>query len=482
MSLDTTSFYNVINNVLTSTAQTRHGINPATLQPNPEVPITTSKELDQAVSAAKAAFKKWSSTTFAERRAAINRYADSLEANTTSLAQLLTREQGKPLSQATQELELAVYWARTLATLTVPETVLEASETRQIIHRYTPLGVVGAIVPWNYPVVLAIGKIISAVYTGNTVIMKPSPYTPYCDLKLAELAIDHFPPGVIQALSGDDELGPMMTEHAGFDKISFTGSTVTGRRVMASCSKTLKRITLELGGNDAAIICDDVDIEAVVPKVATLCFLCSGQNCMMIKRLYIHEAIYDRFRERFVEFVKGFQMGDGTQPDVFIGPVQNRMQFEKAQSLLATIDSDHLSAVLGGSGSTDPTTQSSGEGGYFVQPTILDNPPETSRIVQEEPFAPILPILRWSDEADVIARANASEMGLGASVWSKDLHRARRIADQLEAGNIWVNTHFEVEPFAPFGGHKASGIGTEWGVQGLTQFCNSQTVVIKGTP
>ncbi|KAL3486599.1 Aldehyde/histidinol dehydrogenase [Aspergillus germanicus] len=470
MSLDTTTFYNVINNNLTSTTQTRHGINPATLEPNPEVPISTPKELDQAVDAAKAAFKGWSATTYAERRDAINSYADSLEANTTSLAQLLTREQGKPLSQATQELELAVYWARTLAALTIPETVLEASETRQIIHRYTPLGVVGAIVPWNYPVVLAIGKIISAVYTGNTVIIKPSPYTPYCDLKLAELAIDHFPPGVVQALSGDDELGPMMTEHAGFDKISFTGSTETGRRVMASCSKTLKRITLELGGNDAAIICDDVDIEAVVPKVAVLCFLCSGQNCMMIKRLYIHESIYDRFRERFVEFVKGFKVGAGTQPDVFIGPVQNRMQCEKARSLLATIENDNLTAVLGGSRAT----------GYFIPPIIIDNPPETSRIVQEEPFAPILPILRWSDEADVIARANASEMGLGASVWSKDLRRARRIADQLEAGNIWVNTHFEVEPFAPFGGHKASGIGTEWGVQGLTQFCNSQTVVIKG--
>jgi acyl-CoA reductase-like NAD-dependent aldehyde dehydrogenase len=267
MSLDTSKFYNVINNVLTSTTQTRHGVNPATLRSNPEVPISTFKELDQAVDAAKAAFKKWSLTTFAERRDAINRYADSLEANTSTLAQLLTREQGKPLSQATQELELAVYWARTLTALTIPETVLEASETRQIIHRYTPLGVVGAIVPWNYPVVLAIGKIISAVYTGNTVIIKPSPYTPYCDLKLAELAIDYFPPGVIQALSGDDELGPIMTEHAGIDKISFTGSTETGRRVMASCSKTLKRITLELGGNDAAIICDDVDIEAVVPKV-----------------------------------------------------------------------------------------------------------------------------------------------------------------------------------------------------------------------
>ncbi|KAL3447417.1 Aldehyde/histidinol dehydrogenase [Aspergillus insuetus] len=468
MSLDTKTFYNVINNVLNLTTQTRHGINPATLQPNPNVLISTSKELDQVVDAAR---------------------ADSLEANKASLAQLLTREQGKPLSQATQELELAVYWARTLATLatlTIPETVLEASETRQIIHRYTPLGVVGAIVPWNYPVVLAIGKIISAIYTGNTVIVKPSPYTPYCDLKLAQLAIDYFPPGVIQVLSGDDELGPMMTEHAGFDKISFTGSTATGRRVMTRCSKTLKRITLELGGNDAAIICDDVDIEVVVPKVAVLCFLCSGQNCMMIKRLYIHETIYDRFRERFVEFVKGFKVGDGTQPDVFIGPVQNRMQFEKAQSLLATIDNDHLTAVLGGSSSSSSsggsTTQSFGATGYFIPPTIIDNPPETSRIVQEEPFAPILPILRWSDEADVIACANASEMGLGASVWSKDLHRARHIADQLEARNIWLNTHFEVDIFAPFGGHKASGIGTEWGVQGLTQFCNSQTVVINGAP
>ncbi|KAL2814006.1 Aldehyde/histidinol dehydrogenase [Aspergillus granulosus] len=474
MSLDITSFFNVINNILIPTAQTRHGVNPANLQPNPEVPISTSKELDHAVDAARTAFREWSSTTFEKRRDVINSYANSLDANKSSLAQLLTREQGKPLSQATQEIDLAIYWARTLATLIIPETILEENDNRKIIHRYTPLGVVGAIVPWNYPVVLAVAKIVGAVYTGNTVIVKPSPYTPYCGLKLAELAIDHFPPGVIQALSGDDDLGPMMTEHTGIDKISFTGSTATGRRVMASCSKTLKRVTLELGGNDAAIICDDIDIEAVVPKVATLCFLCSSQNCMMIKRLYIHEKIYDQFREQFVKFVSGFQMGEGTQPDVFIGPVQNSMQFEKAKDLMRTIETKRLTAVLGG---TIP--QSSG---YFVPPTIVDNPPEASRIVQEEPFAPILPILKWSDEEDIITRANASEMGLGASVWSKDLERARRIADQLEAGTVWVNTHFEVEPFAPFGGHKASGLGTEWGVLGLTQFCNSQTVYVKERP
>ncbi|KAL3450279.1 Aldehyde/histidinol dehydrogenase [Aspergillus insuetus] len=474
MDLDTTSFSNVINNCLTSTPKTRHGINPANRQPNPEVPISTARDLEEAVKAARAAFKTWSTTGFDKRREAINAYAKSLEANKSILAQLLTKEQGKPLSQAMQEVELAVHWARTLATLALPETTLEDTDNRQILQRYTPLGVVGAIVPWNYPVVLAMGKIIGAVYTGNAVILKPSPYTPYCGLKLAELAMDHFPPGVIQALSGDDTLGPIMTEHGGIDKISFTGSTATGRLVMASCSRTLKRVTLELGGNDAAIICDDINLDAVIPKVATLAFLCSGQTCMTVKRLYIHEKIYDEFRARLVEFVSGFPMGEGTRPDVFIGPVQNMMQFNKAKDLIRTIDADRLTAVLGGTVPESP--------GYFIPPTIVDNPPEASRIVQEEPFAPILPILKWSDEADVIARANASDMGLGASVWSQDLERARRIGDRLEAGNMWINTHFEVEPFAPFGGHKASGIGTEWGVLGLTQFCNSQTVYVKKSP
>ncbi|KAL2827915.1 Aldehyde/histidinol dehydrogenase [Aspergillus pseudoustus] len=474
MDLDTTSFSNVINNCLTSTPETRHGINPANRQPNPEVPISTGRDLEEAVKAARAAFKTWSTTDFDKRREAINAYAKSVEANKSILAQLLTKEQGKPLSQAMQEVELAVHWARTLVTLALPETTLEDTDNRQILQRYTPLGVVGAIVPWNYPVVLAMGKIIGAVYTGNAVILKPSPYTPYCGLKLAELAMDHFPPGVMQALSGDDTLGPMMTEHGGIDKISFTGSTATGRLVMASCSKTLKRLTLELGGNDAAIICDDIDLEAVIPKVATLAFLCSGQTCMTVKRLYIHEKIYDEFRARLVKFVGKFPMGEGTRPDVFIGPVQNWMQFNKAKVLMRTIEADNLTAVLGGTVPESP--------GYFIPPTIVDNPPEASRIVQEEPFAPILPILKWSDEADVIARANASDMGLGASVWSQDLERARRIVDRLEAGNVWINTHFEVEPFAPFGGHKSSGIGTEWGLLGLTQFCNSQTVYVKKSP
>ncbi|KAL4877826.1 Aldehyde/histidinol dehydrogenase [Aspergillus karnatakaensis] len=471
MPLDTTTFRNVINGELTSTATTRHGVNPANKEPNPEVPVATQEDLDRAVKAARAAFKKWSKTTYEERRKAIFAYADTLEAHTDDLAALLTREQGKPLDQARQEVGMAIVWVRSLPTIEIPETVVSDKDDCKIVHRYTPLGVAGAIVPWNFPVVLALGKIIPAIYTGNSVIVKPSPFTPYCGLKIAELAIPHFPPGVFQALSGGDDLGPMLTDHPGIDKISFTGSTVTGRRVMASCAKTLKRVTLELGGNDAAIVCPDVDLDKIIPNLAVLSFLCSSQICMMVKRLYVHSSIYDAFLAKFTEVVKAFKIGEGTEDGAFIGPVQNGMQFEKAKELFSTIQSENLTAALGG--------QISESKGYFIPPTIIDNPPESSRVVQEEPFAPILPVLKWDDEDDVIARANASESGLGASVWTKDLEKGQRIADQLEAGNVWVNTHFEVSPFTPFGGHKSSGIGSEWGLPGLVSYCNSQSVWVK---
>lgn len=267
MSLDTTTFRNVINNELTTTAETRHGINPANRQPNPEVPVSTAADLDRAVDCARDAFTKWSRTSVEERRAAIRGFAGAIQANQAALAALLTQEQGKPLDQANVEVAMTLKWCEGLSSLELPQTVLEETENRKAIHRYVPLGVCGGIVPWNFPVLLAVGKIIPAVYTGNVIIVKPSPFTPYCDLKLGELAARFFPPGVVQVLSGGDDLGPMLTEHPGVDKISFTGSSLTGKRVMASCAKTLKRVTLELGGNDPAIICDDVDIEAIIPKV-----------------------------------------------------------------------------------------------------------------------------------------------------------------------------------------------------------------------
>ncbi|KAE8353439.1 Aldehyde/histidinol dehydrogenase [Aspergillus coremiiformis] len=474
MSLDITTFYNVINNELTTTTQTRHGINPANRQPNPEVPLSTAEDLDKAVTAARKAFKTWSRTSVEARRKALSAFADAIEANAGALIKLLTQEQGKPLTQSSGEIAAAIKWTRAIPTLTIPEIVIDETEDRKVIQRHIPIGVAGVIVPWNFPVLLAIGKIIPAVYTGNTVIVKPSPFTPYCDLKLAELAARCFPPGVVQALSGGDDLGPMITKHPRIDKISFTGSSVTGRLVMASCAKTLKRVTLELGGNDPAIICADVDIDAVIPKIGTLCFMCSSQICMTIKRLYVHEKIYDEFRDKLVQFVKTLKLGNGTEPDVFFGPVQNRMQFETAQNLIDNIASEGLNTVLGG--------DIPASAGFFVPPTIVDNPPESSRVVQEEPFAPILPILKWSDEEEVLARANNSDSGLGASVWSQDLERAQRMAEQLEAGNVWVNTHVEVQPDVPFGGHKTSGLGSEWGVAGLTAWCNTQALYLKKNP
>lgn len=322
---------------------------------------------------------------------------------------------------------------------------------------------------------LGAGKLLPALLAGNTFIWKPSPYTPYSALKLAELATKVLPPGVFQALSGGDDLGPMLTGHPDIAKISFTGSVETGKKIMAAAAPTLKRVTLELGGNDAAIVCEDVDIDSVVAKVAFLAFVHTGQICMNVKRIYVHEKIYDSFMQAMVSFIKQFKTGDSDDGEAFFGPIQNKMQFGKLQDLYSQIDKEGWKTALGGA----PTD--SGAKGYFLPPTIVDNPPDDSRIVVEEPFGPIVPVLKWIDEDDVIRRANASKMGLGASVWTKDVDRGKRMAEQLEAGSIWVNTHFEVAPHVPFGGHKQSGIGMDWGVVGLKGWCNPQAYWVKHT-
>ncbi|KAI4287155.1 MAG: hypothetical protein L6R35_003584 [Caloplaca aegaea] len=469
-------YYNIINNELTTTSKTRHNINPATTQPNAEVPVSTQDDVDRAVAAARAAFKPWAKVPVEERGQKLRDYADAIESYTDDFAKLLTLEQGKPLAQSMQEIGMATTWLRAFSTMKLPEEIVEDSEDRQVINRYTPLGVACGIVPWNYPILLAMGKVAPALYTGNTIIIKPSPYTPYCDLKLVELGMQIFPPGVLQALSGEEDLGPMFTTHPDIDKIAFTGSSATGKKVMAASAPTLKRVTLELGGNDPAIICDDVDMEKIIPKLAIVSFLCCSQICMMIKRLYVHSSIYDQFVAAFCAHVReNFKVGPGTDPDNFIGPVQNSMQYAKVKDMYSQIAAQGWKPALGGD-MPDETTSSKG---YFFTPTVIDNPPEDSRIVTEEPFGPILPILKWEHDDEVIARANDSKMGLGASVWSTDLERATAMAKQIEAGTVWVNSHFEVAPGIPFGGHKWSGIGTEWGVNGLKAYCNSQSLWLK---
>ncbi|KAF2031209.1 aldehyde dehydrogenase-like protein [Setomelanomma holmii] len=470
-SLDTKTYAgNIINNKLVPTPKTRHSFDPATGTPLYEVPVARKEDVDAAVDAARAAFKSWSATLFSERAQLLLKYADLLEENREAIQKLLTLEQGKPLGLSKTEMDCALIWLRAFATMEINDEVLQEDDEKIIYSTHPPLGVCAGIVPWNWPILLGLGKLGPALITGNTFIMKPSPYTPYCDLKLGELATKVFPPGVVSVLSGDDNLGPWITEHPGIDKIAFTGSTATGKLVAASCAKTLKRVTLELGGNDAAIVCGDVDIDKCLPKITTLSFLNSGQICMLTKRIYVHESIYDVFRDKMVDFTKNnIKTGNGIEDDVVVGPIQNKMQFDKVKDMYDEIEKCNWKTALAGS-------VGHSRDGYFITPAIIDNPPEDSRIVVEEPFGPIVPLLKWSDEADVLTRANASRQGLGASVWSKDLSRAERMARQLEAGSVWVNSHFDVAPNVPFGGHKESGIGMEWGMEGLKNYTNSRSL------
>ncbi|KAF5494989.1 putative aldehyde dehydrogenase FUS7 [Colletotrichum siamense] len=470
--LDFTKFYNVIDGKLETTPKTRHGLNPSTLEPLAEVPLSTAEDVDRAVQAARAAQEAWAETPYEERKKAVAKLGDLMEENLNEFAVMLSKEQGKPIGFAQFEISEAIKHFRGVPTLPFPEEVVSDDPDRRVITRYVPLGVAVGIVPWNFPILLAVGKICPALITGNAFILKPSPFTPYCDLKIVELAQQVFPPGVFQALSGDDNLGPWLTSHPGVDKVSFTGSTATGKRVMESCAKTLKRVTLELGGNDAAIVLPDVDIKAVAPKIVTLALYNSGQVCIAIKRIYIHESIYDELLTEMANVVNSFPVGDGQQEGTMLGPVQNQMQFERVKDLLKDIEEQKHKLAAG---STAPASNGKG---YFITPTMVDNPPDNSRIVVEEPFGPVFPVLKWSDEKEVIQRANNTDMGLGASVWSKDLEKAQAIAKKLKAGNVWINTHLELQYDAPFGGHKQSGIGYEYGAGGLKAYCNAQSMFI----
>ncbi|KAH6999387.1 aldehyde dehydrogenase domain-containing protein [Ilyonectria destructans] len=464
------SFVQIIGGQAGPTKETRHGINPANLKPMGKVPVATQDDLDRAVAAAKEAFKKWSKVPYEERRRAVLAYADAVDQLRDDFRDLLIAEQGKPIPQADFETDAAIHWLRGMADIPLPEDVIEDGEDRSIITSCVPIGVVGAIIPWNFPLLLATGKLAPALLTGNVIIVKPSPFTPYCGLKLVELAHQFFPPGVVQSLSGDDRLGPWLTSHPGIDKISFTGSTATGKLVLQSASKTLKRVTLELGGNDPAIVCPDVDVDKVAEKVAFFAFLNSGQICLNIKRIYVHESIFPQFREALVKQVKSYVVGDGSKEGVSHGPLQNEMQYKRVTSFFEDIKTEGWKVAVGG--------EIKSSEGYFISPTIIDQPPDDSRLVVEEPFGPIVPLLSWKTEEEVIARANNTTMGLGASVWSNDITKASRIGKEIEAGNVWINTHFDLSPAAPFGGHKESGIGMEWGLSGLKGFCNTQALYV----
>lgn len=471
MKIDT-NFAMTINGQMVTTDNTQPVYNPATRSVFAQVPDASRTQLDEAVSAARQAFGLWRQTPVEERQAALERFADLLEENAEGFMALLTREQGKPRAGAEWEVFGSVAWLRAIATQRLPEELVEETDERRVVTRFTPVGVVGAIVPWNFPILLTIWKIAPALMAGCTIIVKPSPYTPLCDLKMVELAQQILPPGVLSAVSGGDELGKWMTAHPDINKIAFTGSTETGRHVMKSASETVKRVTLELGGNDPAIVLPDVDAKALAPELFWAAFMNSAQFCNATKRLYIHEDVYDEVRDALVEFsASNINVGDGADADTHLGPIQNAMQYGKVQDYFADCHANGYQFALGGEIDENAA-------GWFVPVSLVDNPPEDSRIVREEPFGPILPLLKWSDENDVIARANDTIYGLGASVWGKDLEAVERIGSQLEAGTVWLNEVHQYSPFQAFGGHKQSGLGCENSLHGLMEYTNWQTITL----
>lgn len=452
-----------------STAATLDVRNPATGEVFAQAPAADAADLDHAVDAATRAFKSWSATPLAERKACLIKAAAIIDANADELAALFTQEQGRPLPGAMAEIKGSAMWLKVGTMLDIPVDVTEDTATRRIEVHHVPLGVVCGIVPWNFPVLLAIWKIGPALMAGNTIILKPSPFTPLTTLRIGELVRDAFPPGVLNILCGDDALGPLMTAHKGFAKISFTGSTATGRRVMETAAKDLKRITLELGGNDAAIVMPDVDVDAVAAQLFEGAFHNTAQVCVATKRLFIHEDIYDRLRDRLHQLAKDLPVGDGAQQGVRYGPVQNEPQYRRVMQMIDEARANGLTLLEGGAVPKK---------GYFIPLTLVDNPPDDARVVSEEAFGPVLPLLKFSDVDEVVARANDTEYGLAGAVWSADIAQATAIAHRLDTGTVWINQNLQSTPFTPLAGAKQSGFGQENGLPGLLEFTRPKAIYI----
>jgi len=382
----------------------------------------------------------------------------------------LTREQGKPLSQSIAEIDRGAAQSDGMVGIEIAAETLIDDDERHIELRYRPLGVVGIITPWNAPVNLALGPLVSALYTGNTVVLKPSPYTPLTTLKLGELLRETLPAGVANVLAGGDALGQWMTEHAGIDKISFTGSVATGKKVLAAAAATMKRVTLELGGNDPAIVLDDVDPAAIAKRIFFAAFVNSGQVCMAIKRIYAHEKIYDALCEALVAEARNAKVGDGLDPATTLGPIQNKMQYDKVVSVIEDTKRNGGRFLTGGEIPEGP--------GYFLPPSLVTDVTDDSRLVREEQFGPIVPIMKFSDVEDALRRANDTRFGLAGSVWTSDIERGAALAARLEVGTAWVHQHRATSAFVPFGGAKESGLGRQYSALGLKGYMEPEVVSV----
>jgi aldehyde dehydrogenase (NAD+) len=430
-----------------------------------EAPIATYPEaepshLERAVAAAKQCFPAWSAESWANRRHCLELFAEAIEREQRTMAIVLACESGRPLRWAWREISYAVYYLRLLVEYDLPPRDLSRPGLRAVIKRKA-IGVVGAIAPWNAPVVLAMAKIVNALLVGDTIVLRPSPFTPLTALHLGQLGRGIFPDGVFNVITGDASIGAAMTSHPDVAKISFTGSTATGKAIAAAAAPTLKKLTLELGGNDAAIALADADVSALAQTVYGIAFANCGHYCAAIKRLYVHESIYDDVCDAVVTLIGQTVMGTSFDPAATMGPLQNRQQFDRVWGLYDDAV-QHGGVVLAG-GQRHPGP------GLFIPPTLVGGLAPDVRLVAEEQFGPVLPIMRFSDEDAAICLANDSLYGLGGSIWTRDVERGISLAERLEVGTGWVNQHGAFTAALPMPFAKESGVGIDYAEYGLAE-------------
>ncbi|NWL26991.1 aldehyde dehydrogenase [Paenarthrobacter ureafaciens] len=451
------------NTLLTSTsAPTRTILDPATGETVGEAPVYTVEDLQRAIDEATAAQPAWAALGHEARSAALLRAADAVEANAEELARLLSREQGKPLNgpNARFEVGACAAWLRAAAETPLEvETVVDDGETRAELH-YRPIGVVGAIGPWNWPMMITVWQIAPALRMGNAVVVKPSEYTPLSVLALVETINTALPENLVPVVSGGRDVGEALASHPAIGKVMFTGSTATGKAIIRSSADTVKRLTLELGGNDAGIVLPDADPKAIAEGLFWGAFINTGQTCAALKRLYVHDDIYDAVCDELTNVAQAMPMGVGLDENNVLGPLQNRQQYDIVARLVDAAKDSGARVLIGG----NPET---GQAGNFYPTTLVADIDNDNPLVAEEQFGPALPIIRYSTIDEAVEKANALEVGLGASVWSSDLTAAREVASRIQAGTVWINKHGAVDPRVPFGGAKQSGYGLEFGVEGL---------------
>ncbi|GGB13126.1 aldehyde dehydrogenase [Brucella endophytica] len=456
----------VIDGKLVAGEHTLDVVNPATGEVFATVARASRHQAEASIQAAKKAQPGWDALGWDARGEMLKAIAGGMEERLDDFVNTMVAEQGKPRREAAAEVAYSIAFTRYFAGLKLPDRVFQVPSGK-VELRHRPLGVVAGISPWNFPLLIPAAKIAPALLAGNTMVMKPAPTTPILTLMLGEIAAGILPPGVLNVITDQNDLGDLLTSHPDIAKVTFTGSTATGRRIMASAAPTLKRLTLELGGNDAAIVLDDVDVQETADRIFAAAFFNAGQACLAIKRVYVADAIYDEFCEALARHAREAIVGPGSNPSTRIGPLQNRQQFEKARHYLDIAHRD--GRIIAGGAVREGA-------GYFVDPTIVRDIDDSSELVTQEQFSPILPVIRVTDGEDALSRTNRSEFGLGGSVWSGDAARAKALAERMQSGTVWVNQHLNFGPEVPLAGAKQSGIGIEWTELGLAEFCQVNVI------